>query len=420
MDKEQFLALIQKYLAGEASLEEEQLLLNFYGSFQDSELWDEDTMGTRDEVEAKMLARLQRYVLETEQRIGEGNKVIAARSGTGQASTDIANERGASTDQRKIQTLWPRVAAVAAVAALAFGIWFFSGKYQDANIKTGSDYANDVAPGRNGATLTLANGNQVRLSEALNGELANEAGVAITKAANGQLVYEVLKESQDETGGKPGGAESNKVNTLTTDKGETYQVRLPDGTLVYLNAASSLSYTAQLNVDGVRKVKLEGEGYFEVAKDKKHPFVVETGKQEVEVLGTHFNINAYPNEAAVKTTLLEGSVKVRLAQSQQVLKPGYQAVVSEGKLAVQTADVANVVDWKNNEFILDNQDFQTSMREIARWYDLEVIYAEGVPLKIETGGGISRNSKLSSVLKLIESSGLVHFRIAGKKLYVTN
>lgn len=306
--------------------------------------------------------------------------------------------------------MWPRIAIAAAIAVMVFAAGLF---YYNLNDKQQADrftYENDIVPGRNGATLTLASGKKIRLTDAVNGKLAEEAGVLITKSENGQLVYEI----------KGSDSETNNINTLSTSKGETYKVLLPDGSLIYLNAASSLTYATSLNERGKRVVRLRGEGYFEISKDKSRPFVVETDKQKVEVLGTHFNINAYEDEPAIATTLLEGSVNVSAYEKSQILKPGEQALTVNNGIRVRSVNAESFIDWKNGDFYLNNLDFRTAMRKIARWYDLEVIYDDSVQEDIQSTGYISRSSKLSSILRLIEKSGQVHFKIEGKKLYVSN
>ncbi|POY37932.1 anti-sigma factor [Solitalea longa] len=309
----------------------------------------------------------------------------------------------------KVVNLWSRitVASAAAVAIIAIGIWFFRTSPQPEGMKNPNYAKNDVAPGKQGATLTLSNGKKIRLSEAINGELANEAGVIITKAADGQLVYEI-KNTPDE----------NKINTINTANGETYQVRLPDGTAVWLNAGSSLTYATNLLQNGKRTVTLTGEGYFEVAKDKAHPFVVSSGNQEVEVLGTHFNMNAYADEPVRKTTLLEGSIKLTSDNISEILSPGEQAVSQNGKLNVQAVDAELAVAWKYNKFVFDSQQITEIMRMVARWYDVEVIYNGPIPEDLYSGT-VSRFDQVSGVLRILESSGGVHFKIEGRKIYVS-
>jgi hypothetical protein len=307
-----------------------------------------------------------------------------------------------------VRRIWPRIVAAASVVlALSVGLIFYlRDKTKENNTIA---YHNDVAPGHQGATLTLANGRKIRLTAAANGQLATQAGVEITKTQNGQLVYEIKKKE----------SQPDQINTLSTGNGETYQVKLPDGTRVWLNSASSLTYAASLDQTGKRQVKLTGEGYFEVAKDKLHPFVVQTANQEVEVLGTHFNINSYQDEPAIATTLLEGSVKVTAGNRSQVIKPGEQLINNGTDMKVAQANTDNITDWKDGDFNLNDLDFRVAMRKIARWYDVEVIYDATVPQHIETGGWISRDKKLSVILRSIESLGSVHFKVEGKKLYVS-
>jgi transmembrane sensor len=310
---------------------------------------------------------------------------------------------------QKRTRLWPRISIAAAVAAIIIsaGIWFLKGSEKEVAIVQTTEL-NDVLPGKQGATLTLANGKKIRLSDAVSGELAKEAGVTISKSADGQITYEITDNS----------GKSDKVNTLSTANGETYRLRLPDGSLVWLNATSSLTYSANLVKNGKRHVTLTGEGYFEVAKDKAHPFIVSTNKQEVEVLGTHFNINSYPDEPSIVTTLLEGIVKVSSDNQKQMLKPGEQAANNGNAIKVGQADIENITDWKDGGFDLDHQNFKSVMRKIARWYNVDVIYDASVPDDLESGGWISRDEKLSAVLKAISSTGLARFRMEGRKLYV--
>lgn len=305
--------------------------------------------------------------------------------------------------------LWKRIAAAAAIAAMVFGGGLY---YYNLNLRkvqpNETVYKNDVAPGKTGATLTLANGKKIRLSESRNGELAKEAGITINKSANGQLVYEIASDK----------SAAGRINTLATAKGETYKVRLPDGTQIWLNAASNLTYTANLIRNGKRVVHLDGEAYFEVSKDKKHPFVVESRGQSVEVLGTHFNLNAYKDEPQIATTLLEGSVKVNVNGRTQLIRPGQQAVNYGGRLQVNEVSLDDITDWKEGDFFLNHVDFKTAMRKIARWYDVEIVYDVAVPDDLESGGWMSRRNNLSTVLKAIEDTGLARFRIEGKTVHV--
>jgi transmembrane sensor len=317
-------------------------------------------------------------------------------------------EERLASDSRRVN-LWPRIVAVAAaIALMVLGLYFFNYNRGSQN-KDPLLAANDIVPGKVGATLTLANGQRIRLTAAMSGELATEAGVVITKSAEGQLVYEI-KETEGET---------DRMNTLSTAKGETYQVRLPDSSLVWLNAASSLTYPVNLFRDGKRRVRLDGEGYFEIAKDQKHPFVVESKSQQIEVLGTHFNVNAYTDERVIRTTLLEGSVKIIQDEQSKQIKPGEQAMNAGSSITISQADTEFAIAWKNNKFIFDSQRIEDIMRMIARWYNVEVIYTTKIP-KETFWGSISRFDNVSRVLEKLESTEKVHFKVQGRKIYVSN
>lgn len=315
------------------------------------------------------------------------------------------------------------LAYAASVAAIVIGIWFYSNPsgMMGEKLVTGDLSASNITPGKQGATLTLSNGKKISLTEAINGELAKESGISITKTADGQLVYEIASQGQA----------AASYNTLTTAKGETYQLRLPDGSRVWLNAASSITYSANLVGNSAsgerpeRSVKLDGEAYFEVAKDKSHPFVVSSKNQRVEVLGTHFNINAYPDENAIKTTLLEGAVKISSAKGSEtpkvaILKPSQQAVLNaSGQLSVKSVNTEDIISWKEGDFVFNNEDFKTTMRKIARWYDVEIVYDASVPENIQLAGWVSINGSLSKVLERIAQAGKLHFKIEGRSVTVT-
>jgi transmembrane sensor len=301
--------------------------------------------------------------------------------------------------------LWPRIAGVAAaVTLLALCIYFFNAPRRSdrAQIEYGLG-ASDIQPGRNGATITLAGGQVIQLSDLQSGVVIGNDRLAYT---DGSAVTEVSEKSI-----------GDERLTATTAKGQTYTFTLPDGTKVWLNADSKISFAQQFNKK-IREVFLEGEAYFEVSKDKRHPFIVASNGQQVEVLGTHFNVNSYKDEPGIATTLLEGSVKVKAGGSSKIIAPGEQAMTRSGAIAVRQADMDNVMDWRNGDFFLNHVEFKTAMRKIARWYDMEIIYDESVPDNMESGGWISRDKPLSTVLKSIESSGLVKFRIEGRKIYV--
>lgn len=306
-------------------------------------------------------------------------------------------------------SMWKKVSVAAAILLIVGGGLFYSSIRNGNLAKNQSSLENEIDPGHYGATLTLANGKKIRLSDLSAGETVQQTGAKVTKTGDGQLAYH---KNENFSG-------AGNTNTLSTVKGETYMLILPDKSKVWLNAASSLTYNTNLNEGGKRKVKLEGEAYFEITPDKAHPFVVESKRQKVEVLGTHFNINAYTDESSETTTLLEGSVRVVTGNNRKDIKPGEQALNNGRSIKIFQTNVENAIDWKKGEFYLDNINFKTAMRKISRWYDVEIVYNSSVPDDMKIGGWVSRNEKLSSVLNSIESAGLVRFEVEGRKIYVT-
>ncbi|SDE85421.1 FecR family protein [Mucilaginibacter pineti] len=306
----------------------------------------------------------------------------------------------------KERALWPRVAAAASILiAISIG-----GYFTLHNSKPARQVAvqHDALPGGNKAYLTLGNGQRISLTDLKNGTIANQAGKTIQKTADGLIVY-----------GDSHTNHSNAeiiTNTIETPPGGQYQIVLPDGSKVWLNAASSLKYPAAFTGTD-RQVELTGEAYFEVAKDKAHPFKVKTNRETVEVLGTHFNINSYSDEPTLKTTLLEGSVKISTANTEQIIKPGEQAVLGNS-LKIQQADEEEVMAWKNGLFVFNDEPLESIMRKVSRWYDLDVQYSD-IDKTQAFIGGISRFSNVSKVLQKLESTKMVHFKILGKTIYVT-
>lgn len=265
----------------------------------------------------------------------------------------------------------------------------------------------DIPPGGNKAILTLADGKTIVLNEVADGELAKAGGMLIRKTGNGQLIYEVTAGQSTAAG--------YTYNTISTPKGGTYQVILPDGTKVWLNAASSLKFPTSFTAMKERKIELSGEAYFEVTKDVKHPFIVHTDKQEIEVLGTHFNISSYADESFLKTTLFEGSVKVsnleKTGSLPVVLKPGQQSILAKGEIKVGQVDIDEVLAWKNGLFVFNDEPLEHIMKKVSRWYDVEVVYEPGLDKNKRFGGSVSRFDKVSKVLRQLELTGGVHFKV---------
>lgn len=323
----------------------------------------------------------------------------------------IINQIVAEPQSRMAKTkLWPYIAIAASFALLIVSVGYFFINQKQSKIAS-SIYAFDIAPGREGATLTLSNGKQIKLSEAGKGEIAKEAGISIRKMANGQVDYNISSLNE--------GALRPSTNTLTTAKGETYRIHLPDGTLVTLNAASSLTYSSSLNDQRERKVILSGEAYFEVFKNKKRPFIVKTSRQEVEVVGTHFNVSAYNDDQTIKTTLLEGIVKVRTNKSNQLLKPGQESELTRsGLLKIEEVDTDEAVAWKDGYFMFNNEDLESIMLKLSRWYNVDIEF-QNEDIKTETfGGTMNRFANISAALKILEMTGKVHFNIEGRRIKI--
>ncbi|MES2113213.1 MAG: FecR domain-containing protein [Bacteroidota bacterium] len=310
--------------------------------------------------------------------------------------------------RRKIIPLWSKISTAAAIVLIAAGVFFYNQR-KKTEVPGMAAAKNIIAPGANRAFLTLSGGKRISLSDAANGKIAQEDGYSITKTADGQLVYSA-------TGSGKG--RDLKQNSVSTPKGGKWRINLPDGTAVWLNAASSIAYPASFIGSKVRRVELKGEAYFEVAKDKVHPFIVKTDNQEVEVLGTHFNVNSYADEVNAKTTLLEGRIRITGGGQQKILKPGEQAILNGKFLKISTADIETAVAWKNDEFVFRGEPIKEIMRVLGRWYNIDVEYSGPVTTE-EFQGKIGMQKNITEVLGLLELTGAVHFKIEGRKIIVT-
>ena len=307
-----------------------------------------------------------------------------------------------------ISRYWLRIAAIFLIALTGATTWFFIGRKPAETITNAKEtQANDVRPGGNYATLTLSDGSKIILDSASNGILANQGTTQITKLANGKLKYESDLATRNVL-----------YNTMSTPTGGQYRLTLPDGTEVWLNAASSITYPVAF-AGNERNVSITGEVYFEVRKNAAKPFKVKVKEQVIEVLGTHFNVNAYDNEDAIKTTLAEGAVKVRSGNNFMVLQPGQQARHEKsGQLKlIAEPDMEETFAWKDGLFRFNGSGIETIMKQAARWYGVEVVYKD----KIDEAfvAEIPRNVNLSKLLELLELTKQVHFNIEGKAVIVT-
>ncbi|SIO38007.1 FecR family protein [Chitinophaga niabensis] len=311
--------------------------------------------------------------------------------------------------EEKVRPVWSRkwMAVAASLLLIVSAGLFFIKKpgqlQQKARMAEHTRYKNEVPAGGNKALLTLGDGTVIELDSAANGLLTQQGNARIIKLPNGQLAYEMNDAGSGEV----------MFNTMRTPRGGEYRLQLPDGSKVWLNAASSITYPNVFTGD-TRSVEITGEAYFEVAKDAARPFKVQAGNMKVEVLGTHFNINAYPGEPVIRTTLLEGAVRIQDA----IMKPGQQAsLAATGQFRVEDdVETDEVMAWKNGFFQFNDADMPTVMRQLENWYDITVTYEGRVPQR-SFGGAIQRSLPLSKVLDILEENN-VRFKIEGRNITV--
>lgn len=378
-------------------------------------LLDKAASGTITAAEQAMLAeRLRRVDAAAFRQLMEQYQETVLQQGVpGEPDTLLFEKikgRIASLEERPrlVSSRWRTYAAAAAILllVLAGGAYWFNSRPAATGIAAVQQEPN-IAPGGNKAVLTLADGTQVTLDSAGTGTLAQQGGINVLKLDSGQLAYQ----------GMSAQGQAMQYNTLTIPRGGQFRLTLPDGTRVWLNAVSSLTYPVAFNGKD-RTVELQGQAYFEIAQQPDKPFRVKVRDMEVQVLGTHFDIMAYADEQAINTTLVEGALLVKQGAVTQRLRPGQQAVRNNAAstLTVQPADVDKVTAWKSGFFEFDDADLPAILRQLSRWYDVEIVNET----KGETGlfwGRINRQLPLASVLKLLASNG-VHFKINGNKVII--
>lgn len=332
------------------------------------------------------------------------------------------NEMWAKVSQNKenhipVQRKLFRTISIAASILLVMGIsvYHFLSKPSP---NTEQVLVNDIAPGGDKAVLTLADGRKISLTDAGNGEVVLQHGIRVVKDTAGRVSY------------KSSAAESKidlplRYNSISTPNGGKYEVFLPDGTIVSLNAGTTITFPTSFDGLKERKVKLNGEAYFQVAHNKSVPFKVELNTHEIEVLGTRFNANNYADEPAVITTLLEGSIKIfaahgpsNMKKSNVTLIPGQQALLMNGKLIVKDVDAKSSIDWKYNIFSFNEATLEEAMRQIARWYDVKVEYKGKIP-KEHITGYISRDVQLSKTMLMLKEISDMKYTLNGKKLTIS-
>ncbi|MEO7212919.1 FecR family protein [Mucilaginibacter sp.] len=410
MDEKSRNEFLEKYLANQHTEQEHELFMEWLNAAPLKEVQP----------------MIEKYQAATQKRQEPEPGQYADLSRRIEESIDgLHNEVQQSGRVIKLWTSVKKIASVAAVVILcAFAlIYFLTSPNQEKPLVVKTKPVNHkVLPGGNKAMLTLADGSSILLGSAPNGVLAKQANIDIRKATAGNIIYDASNTL------KPGAPVL--YNTITTPRGGQYQVTLSDGTKVWLNAASSLKFPAVFSANE-RVVELTGEAYFEVAKlagpsiaghsGGRIPFRVITARQTVEVLGTHFNINAYADESTINTTLLEGSVKVIQAETNnsQLLKPGQQAKLRDN-IRVLNVDASEAIAWKNGYFNFSHENIGSIMRQVSRWYDVNIQY-EGEVTQEGFVGTISKFKDVAQVLDMLQLTGSVHFKtendpgVAGKK-----
>lgn len=324
---------------------------------------------------------------------------------------NISLHKSLIEDSRKFKRLRPRIAIAASLFfAISLVLYLYSSRIKTIDLQPTISTQNDVEPGGNKAILTLGDGKKILLHNDIPGLVAIQNQTSINKDKSGKLIYN----SQPQT------KSLAVMNKLETPRGGNYQIVLTDGTKVWLNAATILSYPTVFE-NNERKVYLKGEAYFEVAKDKKKQFKVITDNQTVNVLGTHFNINAYPDEQQIQTTLLKGSIKLFKGSVNKLLKPGQVALTKNNSenIRIEPADIEKNTAWINNEFIFNGENLFEIMKILSRWYDVEVIYQD-TPAPTRYWGAISRSKNISEVLKMLQSTGKINFKIQERRITLMN
>lgn len=384
-DEKRYRELAQKWLDGTITSAEKQEFAAWYNADQDAPVdIPSEFTENEDVLRERILDKINSQIFN--QRPGQGKKTM----------------------------LW--VASIAASLVMMFiaaAIHFHLKKHRSHSFAAGFHKKHkviDVAPGGDKAMLTLSDGSKVVLNDAKDGVIANQGFTKLNKTNAGQLVYEADLSSK---------AVAIVYNTITTPKGGQFRIVLSDGTKVWLNAASSITFPTTFSPKE-RKVTITGEVYFEVAKNKQVPFRVVSGKQEVEDMGTCFDIKAYDDERSISTTLVEGAVKISSGQQSALLVPGQQANISNegsGPINVKTVNTETVLAWKNGNFEFESEELHAIMRQVARWYDIKVVYDSNVKPRRFTAS-VPRNVNLSKLLEMLKFMG-VNFKIDGQTVVVS-
>ncbi len=369
MTKEQYVSLYEKSVSGNCTEEEKVLLENYRDDFSlDILYWDEKMLGNEYKIKRNIYSKLLKSIKRNPTKVFKWYKIP--------------------------------IAAALVLGMLGFGIYLNIQNNGEKLVRQKPDVMNDnILPGSSKAVLTLEDGSSIILDELENGVVANQSNSVVNKETDGSLVYTSSKAAT--------GQEQIKYNSIVVPRGGEYQLVLPDGTKVWLNSESFLRFPVAF-IGKERRVELSGEAYFEVAKNERKPFRVLAKGTEINVLGTHFNVNAYNN--AVNTTLIEGAVKLVHKNVKAILKPGQSGMMHKGAFKIGVADIEAVVAWKKGYFIFHDESLKSIMEKVSRWYDIDVEYRGGVENK-EFYAKISRQDNLKEMLSNIELTGMVKFKI---------
>lgn len=407
MSEAYFKFLLDRYLNDTLNEEELRLLLDYLRQYKNN-------LELKDTIQKALADKSFEGISDKSRSDIIFKKIMQQASTTETPVVLLDNDNTSSTQYHKKVSLVKWLSAAAVLVIIITGSYYFlspkNSNKTAAIKKTNPELVGDIGPGSNKAILKLADGTAVVLDDAANGTIATQGNTSVQKINSGELSYSI----KDQKISIP------LYNSISTPRGGQYSVTLPDGSKVWLNAESSL-YFPTIFTGKERSVTLIGEAYFEVAHNKQMPFKVRANNMTVEVLGTHFNIMTYENEELTHTTLLEGSVKVTLnvkGEPAFTLAPGQQALLKKGaeKYNVHKVDIDAVTAWKNGKFQFNGDNIQTIMRQIERWYDVDIQYSNKIP-DGHYSGTIGRDNNLLKVLKIFEAGDL-RFRIDGKKLIV--
>lgn len=380
MTREEYILLYEKCMQGECTDEDRKKLDEYQDDFSlDNLYWDEASLGAEQQITNSIYSRLQSSI----------------------------------RDQQPKKMQWYKLPLAAAIAMMTVGVgaYLYFNTPSDQSTPHTQQIAKKIVAGSNKAILTLSGGKQIVLTDASNGELVQEGDIRITKTADGKIIYEPSTAQRADVDPK-----AVVYNTVSTPKGGQFQVVLPDGSQVWLNAMSSITYPSSFS-GKERLVQLKGEAYFEIAKNPEKPFKVDvTGKQKIEVLGTHFNVEAYLEDNEIKTTLLEGSVKLSTSNREVRLKPGQMAVNDlEKELTIKQADLEEVMAWKNGLFVLNDVNLKDVMKKASRWYDVDVEYQGNIANK-KLWGTVSRYKDITELLDNIAITSSLRYKIEGRRV----